>query len=454
MKYYKCLECGRPFRSKVGRCTYSDCRSTNVEEISKEEFEVLKKKMEMERKEKMEELVLPTVTEPLIGGGIPSDLLSRFMRILEGAGIARKKTREIIAEVFFNRGDYENPRWLNEVLEIFQIPAPTRRIIITAYFGKTPKELEKELQEKDEEIKEEREVNKEEINFEDIKTSLLRDLKEELEFRRLLAMIQQLNSITQQHQMMPQTIVTWRQKLDENGNPMVDAQGRPILEPVYHATVPQTTDGGTTRLLIELFKALQTQPKPYEDLVNKLIGAVLEKKLSSDNIAEIKAEIEKDRRERELKAQQEKAELEKKILELMHMIEKKDIEGKYSGEIERLKKELETLRSQGDLKQQIQQVIDLKKALLEFAEKEGLKPVERGGKIDWGDLLNKLLERGMDLGTKIIEKMPEKPPKQVPIQPLEIPAQVTKAKPKPKPSGDETSKIEEEAAKTLVNIAE
>jgi len=454
MKFYRCLECGRPFKSKVGRCTYPDCRSTNVEEITEEEYKELKKEQELEKKEEKEGLILPTRAEPLLGGEVAPTLLSRFLRVLEGAGIARKKTREIIAEVFFNRGDYENPKWLNEVLEIFQIPAPTRKIIITAYFGKTPKELEKELQEGEKEIKKEN-GKKEEVKFEDIKATLLKDLKEELEFRRLIAMIQQLNNITQQQQItQPQTVITWRQKLDENGNPMVDAQGRPILEPVYHTPVPQPTDGGTTKLFIELLKVFQNQPKSYENLVNKLVESVMDKKSSSDNLAEIKVELERDRRERELKAQQEKAELEKKLLELMHMIEKRDIEGKYAGEIEELKKELERVRSQGDIKQQIQQITDLKKALLEFAEKEGLKPAEKEGKIDWGSLLNKALEKGLDIGSKMVEKMPERPPQPTPIQPLEVPqVQAPKPKPKPKSVGEEVSKIEKEAAETLVDIA-
>jgi len=440
MGFYRCLDCGRVFRSKSGRCTYPDCRSRNTEEITEEEFREEKEKQEKEKKEE-----LPVRAEPLMGGEIAPTLLARFLRVLEGAGIVRKKTREIIAEVFFNRGDYENPKWLNEVLEIFQIPAPTRKIIITAYFGKTPKELEKELQE----IEEVRKENgkKEEIKFEDIKATLLKDLKEELEFRRLLAMIQQLNNITQP-QAQPQAVVTWRQKLDENGNPVVDAQGRPVLEPVYSALTPQPADGGTTKMLIELIKVFQNQPKSYENLVNKLIESQLTKKSGSDELAEIRVELEKDRRERELKAQQEKAELEKKILELMHMIEKRNLEGKYTGEIEELKKELERVRSQGDIKQQIQQITDLKKALLEFAEKEGLKPAEKGGKIDWGGLLNKLLEKGLDIGSKMVEKMPEKPPQPTPIKPLEIP------QPKPKPKvEEEVSKIEKEAAETLVDIS-
>lgn len=175
----------------------------------------------------------------------------RFRRIVKDQGY--NIGLENMTSVFFE-GNTDSPQWLDEVLKLSHIPAKNREIIITAYYGKTLKDLGVIIEpafgvgstggKKEDDKKAEDKKNEDEF---DILKLSQDELKETIKNEKTLLAIAQMRDMRErlnpEKKQDPQPQLQMRQVIRpmmKDGKVVYDAKGvaitETVLEPVAHGS--------------------------------------------------------------------------------------------------------------------------------------------------------------------------------------------------------------------------
>ena len=326
--------------------------------------EILEKEEELKVSKKVQQKEEKKVIKPeTIALETPQD---RFRRIVRDQGYSTGVNN--MSSVFFE-GNTDSPSWLDEILKLSHLPARNREIIITAYYGKTPKELgitvEPAFQNKKEEEKKAEDAKKAatEDEFDLLKMSQ-DEMKESIKNEKTLLALAQMKKMrkelehedkpkeNQQQYQMRQVI----RPMIKDGKMIYNKDGAIVTETVVEP-VALGQQGGTNSEIMSML-AMKALAPPEASKQAASDPALLEyiKKLDS-KIEGMEASRQLQAKEEEIKRMNDK--LERKEEEY-----KKDMERKEKENSDRLDKmNAERIRDLTELKERFAETIQHKKEL-------------------------------------------------------------------------------------------
>lgn len=255
----------------------------------------------------------------------------RFRRIVKDQGY--NVGLENMTSVFFE-GNTDSPQWLDEVLKLVHIPAKNREIIITAYYGKTLKDLgitvepafsvgstgnKKEDEKKTEDKRAEDEFDILKMSQDELKETIKNE-KTLLAIAQMRDMRERLNPEKKQE---PQPQMQMRQvirPLIRDGKVVYDGKGVAMTETVLEPVAPGNQGGVANDIMTMLAaKALSPQAAPANPSSDPAIIEYMKKldmkieKMDSDRqIMEKNNEIKRLQDKLDMKEAEFKKDLERK----------------------------------------------------------------------------------------------------------------------------------------------
>lgn len=330
-------------------------------EVTKKEREVkeaaAKKQVQTPEKEKKKSENIASET--------PQD---RFRRIIRDQGY--NIGIENMTSVFFE-GNTDSPSWLDEILKLSHIPAKNREMIITAYYGKTIKELginiesgfinKKEEEKKAEDAK--KAVDGDEFDLLKLSQD---EIKETIKNEKTLLAVAQIKKMRKElehddkkdNQQQQQQQYQMRQvirPLIKDGKMIYNKDGAVVTETVVEP-VALGQQGGTNDLVnMLIMKSLSPQEAPKQVAGDP---ALLE------YIKKLDSKIEKMDSDRQIQAKEEELKRMNDKLERKEEEYKKDTERKEKEYNDRLDKlNAERIRDLTELKERFAETIQHKKEL-------------------------------------------------------------------------------------------
>lgn len=397
---------------------------TEEEKELKDKEEELKKlkKEENEAKKRVAEITKPApqakspkIRQEEVAMESPQEL---FRKVMLDSGF--KQGLEATTKVFFS-GDADDPSWLDTVLQLANVPAKNRKLIITSWYGKTPEDLgitvEPSIKSKDkakdtlvnvnekksdeidiskmaaDELKDYINQEKTEAAMEMIaaKRAEARARREEIEDRR-----NQKNNPQQATVMMRQV----QRPVIVNGAPVQNKDGTILYETIQEP-VPSGSGGGTDLTGIAAIIAAITPRNNQSSGDSEIVKAL---QVVTSRIDNIQSQSEVQRKDDENKRLQEKLEREKEE-------SKKDREKQEADFKDRLDRmEKERIRDLTELKERFQETIKHKDELDAV-----IGGVQQSHKKEMDEIKKRLehaqtsIERTVvSKGTETVDKMTEK----------------------------------------------
>ena len=323
----------------------------------KEAKETAKKQVQTPEKEKKKNENIASET--------PQD---RFRRIVRDQGY--NIGVENMTSVFFE-GSTDSPSWLDEILKLSHIPAKNREMIITAYYGKTIKELGINIEsgfisKKDEEKKvEDAKKAAGEDEFDIMKLSQ-DEMKETIRNEKTLLSIAQLKKMRkqlendddkkdnqqQQQYQMKQVI----RPLIKDGKMIYNKDGAVVTETVIEPVALGQQGGGNNDIMQMLaVRALQPPEAPKQTTGDPAL---------LDYIKKLDSKIEGMEASRQIQAKEEEIKRMNDKMERKEEEYKKEIERKEKESNDRLDKmNAERIRDLTELKERFAETIQHKKEL-------------------------------------------------------------------------------------------
>lgn len=288
----------------------------------------------------------------------------RFRKIVRDQGYVIGL--ENMTSIFFE-GNTDSPSWLDDVLKLSHIPAKSREIIISAYYGKTIAELgitvTPNFQSKVEEAKKiddakkiaaEDDLDLEKMSQEEMKNSI-RNEKTMLALAQMKKMRKEIESsdrskeVPQQQYQMRQVI----RPIMKDGNLIRSADGTVLTETLVEPVVPGQQNNDIVNMLA--MRALVPQQAPVAPAVDQTLV---------DYIKKLDQKIENMESSRQIQAKEDEIRRMNDKLERKEEEYKRDMDRKEKEFTERLDKmNEERVRDLNELKERFQETIQHKKEL-------------------------------------------------------------------------------------------
>lgn len=349
----------------------------------------------------------------------------RFRRIVKDQGY--NIGLENMTSVFFE-GNTDSPQWLDEVLKLSHIPSKNREIIITAYYGKTLKDLgitiepafslgstggRKEDDKKTDDKKAEDEIDIIKMSQEELKETIKNE-KTLLAIAQMRDMRERLNPEKKQEQHQQVQMRQVIRPLIRDGKVIYDAKGVAVTETVLEPVLPGNQGGVSNDIITMLLAKVlspqaSTTPSLDSSIVEymKKIDMKIEKIDSDRQIQDKNNEIKRLQDKLELKEAEFKKDLERKENDFKEKLSQ--IDSQRIRDLEEIKERFtETIKHKEELDNAIGQIsgshkkeIDGLKQKLEHAQTN----IERTIVSKSTDTVDKLTGKVGDIAESVIKPM-------------------------------------------------